>query len=211
MELIRKEVHADGALTCDEQWEAGRYTLRLTNAGKTPVELKAVRALFSFRFAKDDACFLNGYQSWTYCPERTCGETDAAMRYVPAAVDRLFALSAYSDACFTPPLSKRELQKGCKRGYSYAYVRRGKQFSLFASLAEDTGFTRVVFDPAEHTIGFEKDCAGRLLAPGEAYLGLALCFAEGNENEVFDAWFDALGIKALPARPKVGYTSWYNC
>ena len=211
MELIRTEVQPGGMLTCDEQWEDDRYTLRLTNSSEAPVELTGVRALFAFCFSDSDACFLNGYQSWTYCPERTCGQTDAAMRHVLDALDRFFALSAYSDACFTPPLSKQALRRRCKRGYTYAYVRRENRYTLFASLAEDTGFTRIVFDPAANTILFEKDCAGRVLAPGETYLGLDLLCAEGSEHAVFDAWFEAMGVHALPARPKVGYTSWYNC
>ncbi|MBR6376215.1 MAG: alpha-galactosidase, partial [Oscillospiraceae bacterium] len=63
----------------------------------------------------------------------------------------------------------------------------------------------------EESVLFKKDCHHRFLQPGEAFTGLDLIFPVGEENAVFDAWFEAMGVKALPAEPKIGYTSWYNC
>jgi Alpha-galactosidase len=211
MELLRNTVRSSGQVAAEERWEAGRYTLRLQNTGTEPVELEEGSACFSENFESGDAFFLNGYQSWTYSPERTEKQFDKAMRRVPKALDKRFGLSQYGDGAFCEPVPTGELRRGCKRGYSYAYVRRGQSFRLYASLAEDTGFTRIVLRSQEGTLQFEKDCKGRVLQPGETYLGLELLSAEGEENAVFDAWFAAMGVKALPAEPKVGYTSWYNC
>ena len=211
MELLRNTVRADGPVELEERWEDGRYTLRLRNPGDAPAELEALSALFSCDCAGADAFFLNGFQSWTYSPERTRKQYDAAMRFVPGALDRKFGLSQYGDGYFSDPLRRREQRRGCKKGYSYAYLRRGKRFSLLASLAEDTGFTGIEINPAENSVLFRKDCRGRVLQPGEEYTGLDLIFPEGEENAVFDAWFEALGLRALPAEPKIGYTSWYNC
>ena len=37
-----------------------------------------------------------------------------------------------------------------------------------------------------------------------------LFFAEGSEDEVFDAWFAALGCRARQTKKLAGYSSWYN-
>lgn len=211
MELLHNTVKASGPVASEERLENGRYTLLLRNDGPEPVELEELSALFSVDCGQAEAFFLNGYQSWTYSPERSRKQFDTAMRHVPRALDRKFGLSQYGDGYFADAVYRKELRQGYKKGYSYAYLRSGAKFSLFASLAEDTGFTRIVIKPEENTVLFKKDCHHRFLQPGERYTGLDLLFAEGDENAVFDAWFAAMGVKALPAAPKIGYTSWYNC
>lgn len=188
-----------------------RYTLTLTPAGDEAVELEEVSAVYSFDFTPEDALFLNGYQSWTYSPERSRKQFDKAMQFVPRALDRKFGFSQYGDGYFADPVCRKDLRAGYKKGYSYAYARRGQLYYLFASVAEQTGFTRIVFNTADNTVTFKKDCRHRFLQPGEAYTALDLIFCEGGENVVFDDWFRAMGVRALPAEPKVGYTSWYNC
>ncbi len=211
MELLQLTVRGTAPLSQQESLEDGRYRLILSPQGNDIVELEEVRADFAFSFEQEDAFFLNGYQSWTYSPERSRKQHDDSMRFVPGALDRKFGLSQYGDGYFSDPVYRKDLRAGYKKGYSYAYVRRGSRFFLFASLAEDRGFTRIVLNPGEGTVSFKKDCHHRFLTPGEAYTALDLIFPEGEENQVFDAWFDAMGVKALPAEPKIGYTSWYNC
>lgn len=211
MELLKVNILPEELLETDERLEEGRYSLVLSPKGSEIVELTEVSAVFRFDFEKDDALFLNGYQSWTYSPERNRKQFDTAMRYVPRALDRKFGLSRYGDGYFSDPVYRKDLRAGYKKGYSYAYVRRGDRFFLFASLAEDTGFTRIILNTGDNTVTFKKDCHHRFLGPNERYTALDVIFPEGDEKEVFDLWFDAMGVKALPAEPKVGYTSWYNC
>ena len=40
---------------------------------------------------------------------------------------------------------------------------------------------------------------------------LIVYYIAEKKDEVFDGWFAAMGVQALPASPAVGYTSWYNC
>ncbi len=200
-----------GNVTRAESKQDDRFCLMLQASDDAPSVLKEVSVVFRFPFRKKDVLFLNGYQSWTYCPEVTARSFDLSMRYVPKAMDNKYGFSRYADLAFTQQrVPFFELAHQYKKGYSYAYVRRGKHFYLFASLAEDTGFTRIEFRPKDHTVTFVKDCAGRELKPGEQYRALDLFFADGSEDSVFDAWFARMGIKALPASPKTGYTSWYN-
>ena len=211
MELLRLTARGTGELLREEQHAEDRYTLRLRPAGEEAVELEEVSAVFSFDFEKEDALFLNGYQSWTYSPERNRKQFDKAMSFVPKVLDKRYGFSQYGDGYFSDPVYRKDLRAGYKKGYSYAYVRRGQSFLLFASLAEDTGFTRIVFSTTDNTVTFKKDCHHRFLQPGETYLSLDLFFRQGEEKAVFDAWFAAMGVRAVPAEPKVGYTSWYNC
>ncbi len=211
MKLLNNTIRAAGKVEWEEKYEDGRYLLTLRGAGEEAVELEEVSAVFQFDFDKDDALFLNGYQSWTYSPERSRRQFDTSMQFVPKALDKKFGFSQYGDGYFSDTVYRKDLRAGYKKGYSYAYVRRWKHFFLFASTAEQTGFTRIIFNTADNTITFKKDCHHRFLQPGEDYVGLGLIFCEGGEKAVFDEWFDAMGIKPLSREPKVGYTSWYNC
>lgn len=211
MELLKVNILPAELLDTDERLEEGRYCLALSPKGDEIVELAEVSAVFRFDYEKDDALFLNGFQSWTYSPERNRKQFDKAMRFVPKALDRKYGFSQYGDGYFSEPVHRKDLRAGYKKGWSYAYVRRGERYALFASLAEDTGFTRVILNTADSTVTFRKDCRGRFLAPGERYTALDVIFPEGEEREVFDRWFELMGVQALPAEPKIGYTSWYNC
>ena len=59
-----------------------------------------VSAVFPFAFEKDDIFFLNGFQSWTYSPERTRKQFDASLRYCPGVLDKKFGFSQYGDGYF---------------------------------------------------------------------------------------------------------------
>lgn len=203
MKFLSKNTVAQGNFSLRELSNEDRYSLSVVPGGK--VTLEKVESVFSFDFEQDDALFLNGYQSWTYSPERSIDGYDKSMKYCPKFADKKFGFSRYGDGSFYPPRYRR----GLMHGYTYAYVRRGEKFFLFASTAEKTGFTRIVFDTRANTIRIEKDCSGRVIE--EEYAAIDILFLEGEENDVFDRWFDALGVKPLPAKKAIGYTSWYNC
>ena len=196
-------VRAQGTLHRREEVCEGGYTLTLTPEG--PATLEEVAASFPFAFEKEDALFLNGYQSWTYCPERGVREYDKSLKHCPRSTAQKYGFRRYGDGWFYP----LRYRKGWMHGYTYAYVRRGETYYFFGSLAEASGFTRIVFDTQAGEVRFEKDCAGRVLR--EEYPALALFFATGSEEDVFDAYFAALGVTPRPAPPSTGYTSWYNC
>ena len=203
MKFATHNTAAQGKFSLREVSNDEGYSLRVIPEGK--VSLQKIEAVFEFLFEKDDALFLNGYQSWTYSPERSVDEYDKSMKHCPKFADKMFAFSRYGDGFFYPP----RYQKGVLHGYSYAYVRRGDTYFLFASLRENSGFTRIVFNTNKNEIRLEKDCEGRVI--NSEYPALDFLFLKGEENEVFDAYFKALGIKCLPAEKATGYTSWYNC
>ncbi|MBO4359894.1 MAG: alpha-galactosidase [Eubacteriaceae bacterium] len=205
MELTEKTVKTSLPVEETVRDDENRFSLKLKASRECVID--TVRVSFAFSFEpKADALFANGFQSWTYCPERRVGVSDNALKYCPQFLEDKHGFSRYSDVFVTG-----RPKKGTYRGYSYAYVRREDIFFLFASTAEDTGFTQITLDPASGKIIFEKGCRGRHLKEDEEYTALDLYFAVGGEDDVFDGWFAAMGIVPMPAKEKMGYTSWYNC
>ena len=201
-DAVLRESGRVGALSADLRADGEGIGLTLAPEGEATLE--SVSALFDFTFRPDDRLFLNGYQSWTDSYERTAGERIRPLGALPRMLDGRFGFSAYWDYRFT----KTERRRGRLHGFSYAYVRRGAEWILFGSLAEDSGFTVIRFHTDRNCILFEKECAGRrLTAP---YRALSVRVYRGAEDEVFDAWFSDLGIPKTERRRVDGYTSWYN-
>ncbi len=148
--------------------------------------------------------FMNGFQTWTYCPEYTKKSRVRGLNGLPQALVNKFALDRYGDYHFVDyPYKKGELH-----GVSYCYFREGKRFLLIASLDETGGYTLFNYHASTGVLEIKRD-AGGLEVDGE-YTSLALFFAEGAENEVFDAWFREMDIHPITGVPISGYSSWYN-
>ena len=71
---------------------------------------------------------------------------------------------------------------------------------------ETNGYTIFYYDAAVGELKVVKDAG---IGP-DYDPALHIAIFEGTEDEVFDAWFAAAGIKRRPAEPMAGYTSWYN-
>ena len=153
---------------------------------------------------RDSHIFMNGYQTWTYCPEYTKKSAIAPHKPLPrSAVDR-FRLDRYGDYNFVEYPNRR----GLTHGFSYCYFRRGGRYRLLASLDERPGYTIFRYDANKGVLSVERDCEG--VRCGGEFHAFDLFYAEGTEDEVFDAWFAALGIRPRTAEKIAGYSSWYN-
>ena len=131
-----------------------RFTLRLHSEGESV--LRHVGASFDFPFEKHDMLFLNGYQSWTDSHERGVRDKLHSLDRVPKRLVEKYSLDRYGDNRFVAYGHKH----GEQHGFTYGYVRRGEDFTLFGSLAEESGFTVLRFDTGDKRITLEKDCAG---------------------------------------------------
>lgn len=203
MKLLSKKISASGRISPHEVMDDERYGLSVCPENECVLE--GISATFAFKFEKTDMLFQNGYQSWTFSPERGVRECDTSLKYCPGFINRAYGFSRYGDRYFYAPKYK----KGVLHGYSYAYVRRGDRYFLFASLAEKSGFTRFIFDTNRNEVRIEKDCEGRTISA--EYRVFDVIFIEGTQDEVFDRYFEMLGIAALSKKCATGYTSWYNC
>ena len=138
----------------------------------------------------DERLFMNGYQTWTYSPELDRNGKLRGTDHIPGFLRKKYAFDRYGDYHFAP----YGHQKGQSHGFSYCYFRKGKQFRLVASLDETPGYTILRYDSGKALLTLERDCAG-VEHPGGSFPLLDLFFAEGGETEVFDGWFQAMGIK----------------
>ena len=148
--------------------------------------------------------FMNGYQTWTYCPEYTVNSRIRGLHRLPRAVIDSWALDRYGDYHFVDYPYK----KGVLHGVSYCYFREGEEFLLIASLSEQNGYTLFTYDAHTEQLYIRRDCEG-LNVDGD-FAAFELFIAQGSEDEVFDAWFDAMGISPITDDRLTGYSSWYN-
>ena len=167
-------------------------------------KLENAKALIPLSVREDEMIFMNGYQTWTYCPEYTVKDKIRGLHGLPKFGVRKFDLDRYGDYHFVDYPNKA----GITHGISYCYFRLEERFRLIASLNEEPGYTLFTFDAKAGELAVKRDCAGILVKDG--YPVFDLFFAEGSEDEVFDAWFKELGIQPKKAAPLTGYSSWYN-
>ncbi|MBQ3911762.1 MAG: alpha-galactosidase [Lachnospiraceae bacterium] len=148
--------------------------------------------------------YFNGYQSWTYSPEYTPYGRIRGLRGTPKLGIDKFSLDRYGDYHFVD----YPWHRGILHGVSYCYFRDGDRYRLLASLDEKTGYTLFTYNSTKAVMKIERDCKG-VAVHGATVDAFDLFYAEGTETEVFDRWFEAMGVKnAVP--PIKGYSSWYN-
>lgn len=146
--------------------------------------------------------FFNGYQTWTTSHEVSPTDTFAPIRPFFRIAGRPWGTTKYGDAFFINYSGK----PGCFHGFTYMYLRNGDQYTLFGSTDETNGYTIFYYDAMMHELRIVKDAGFTRKYDKDVHV---VCF-HGTEDEVFDAWFEASGIKCRDAKPLVGYTSWYN-
>ncbi len=166
--------------------------------------LRAVTATMKVELAGEEKIFMNGFQTWTYCPEYTRRDRIRSLRHLPRKGVEHYGLERYGDAYFVDYPAK----PGVTHGESWCYFRRGETFRLIASLDERAGYTLFCYDANTGVLTIRRDCEG-LCVDGE-FRALELFFASGSEDEVFDAWFAAMGVRCRTREKIAGYSSWYN-
>lgn len=179
--------------------------LSVTVHAAREIVIESVEAVFTQRYDPKDRIFLNGYQSWTDSREHSIFGKMRGIDRIPRPIREKYRFSQYGDYNFHEYANRA----GVLHGWSYGYIRRGSEYSLIASLAEETGFTKLVTDLSAETLTAQKDCRGLVL--NSDWCALKLLLTRGTESEVFDRYFAALGTVLRPeAKPVFGYTSWYR-
>lgn len=201
--LLSYEIRLEGGPTIRGTEELRPGPLHI--AAELPAgRLGEVCAALRIPVAENEKIFMNGYQTWTYCPEHTRAGSIRGLKHLPKPVLDHFGLPSYGDYSFVDYPNR----PGLTHGESYCYFRDGDRFRLLASLDERPGYTLFQYESAVETLSIRRDCAG--LDCGGSFPAFDLFYAEGSETEVFDAWFAALGIRPRTAEPIKGYSSWYN-
>lgn len=167
--------------------------------------IEKITAVLPWEMGEDERLFLNGYQTWTYCPEYQKRDKIRGLAHVPKFLLDKYAFDRYGDYHFVDYPNR----PGQFHGFSYCYLRQAGRFRLIASLDERPGYTIFRYDSGKGLLTMERDCAG-VEHPGGALPVFELWFAEGDEAQVFDGWFSAMGVRPRTDRPLAGYCSWYN-
>ena len=202
MNLKYKLTLADGAkLEGSQPLSAGETRIKVPLPEGT---LASVEAWLPLPLADGGRIFMNGYQSWTSCPEYDREGFTAPPKPMPRLITDHFGIDRYGDYHFVD-YPKRP---GVTHGESYCYFRSGESYTLLASLDERPGYTLLRYDAGEGLLTLRRDCAG--LRCGGEFPAFELYYAQGTEDEVFDGWFDAMGVKPRTAERLAGYCSWYN-
>lgn len=185
-------------------YKATKSHISLKMAAFVPFEILNLTASIPYNFKADSRVFANGYQSWTECREMFKDDRQSHTFGPISFAYRRTLLGAAGAYTFDDNVSRR----GVFQGFSYMYVRNGEEYDLFASLTERTGYTIFTADFNSNMITVQKDLEG-VIVDGEYEV---LNFAEyvGDEDSVFDNWFDELNIPKPSVTPKNGYTTWYN-
>ncbi|MBR1823500.1 MAG: alpha-galactosidase [Ruminococcus sp.] len=169
------------------------------------LRIQHISAVFEYPFSTPEKIFLNGYQSWTDSIEHELEDTMKGIDHIPEIVKDKYAFSQYGDYNFANYSS----YPGNMHGWTYGYVRYTNEFDFFGSLAEKTGFTQIIVSVETNEIYFIKDCED--LTVNGNYCGLKIFMRTGDEDTVFDKYFELLNIKPSPdVKPIYGYTSWYR-
>ncbi len=164
----------------------------------------SIEAKGEYTMEDDEVVFMNGYQTWSSCRELRKNERMRGIDHLPKAIIDKYSLDRYADYHFV----KYDNKKGCAHGFSYCYFRKGNRYRLFGSLDENPGYTIFRNNANDNTFSIVRDCEG--IEYNGDYHAFDLFYREGNEEEVFDAYFEALGIKPKTNNKLCGYSSWYN-
>ena len=160
---------------------------------------------FDYEFKAGDKFFGNGYQSWT--TSREYALEDKMQPIIGIAKGRLKYLAGISaDTRFVDfPTDVGSFVSHC-----YTYIKNDDNVRLIGSLTERQGFTVIYADMLHNTLTLSKDVEGVTLEAGERYELFDVAIFNGTYNDVFDAYFKAMGVKKPVVEHMSGYTSWYN-
>ncbi len=184
-----------------------KYTSKLSeNTYDLYISSRYVPAGVSIRIPVDtdinDTVFMNGFQSSTESRERGIVAKMSTASTVSEFVHQKKSQKTDGDSDLVPYKNK----PGVTHGFSYCYFRSGNTVKLFASLDESTGYTVFKYDAWGGVLKVSKDVTG--VQKFDNYHAMSLFFAEGKEEDVFNAWFSRLEkSENAPAEKLVGYST----
>lgn len=169
-----------------------------------PIKIEEVRCDLKLEVDTNDPLFFNGYQSWTDSREWRVNDRMPHLSWLAKPLVRKHKFDRYGDTVVRP-FSHR---KGHFHGFSFATIGTDKQKTLFGSMNENDGFTILEYFHDKAKWVFSKDIAGCVLMDERCVLDL-VCL-DGTSDEVYDAYFQLMGIKPPRMNHATGWTSWYN-
>lgn len=179
---------------------------RVSVRPSVPVVIDEITMYMDVRVGDADAIYLNGYNSWTDSVERPVNDRMWGLSRVVRKVVDAYVLDGSGDYRFT----SEDARRGHMHGYGYGYLRQGDEVLLFGSLNEDNGLTLIREDLEEGRIRFEKEPPAFVMPADEERELISVALIGGDLRGCVKRWLGLAGIRRRPARPLVGYTSWYR-
>lgn len=179
---------------------------RLLAEPTVELAVRAIRAELPVDLRAIDVIYHNGYQSWTDSFERRASWAMPGLLHVPRIVVDDNVLDGSGDYRFT----SYKLMPGEQHGFTYCYLRTGERVTLVGSLDEDEGFTTIFSSWGNGSLTLDKEPPAHPLAPGEGYELASFIITSGALGECLESWLSHAGVRPRPARPLIGFTSWYR-
>ena len=175
---------------------------------KGELEFSRFAVTMDCKVKSDERIFTNGYQSWTvsreYAPNESMSEFNPRVLGIEKCKFNPIGIWGAGDLLW----HKYPETSGVFYGYSYAYVRKGRDITLFGSLSERAGYTILTFDTVNNTLTIDKDLVGVKFSENKQVLDLAIIKAD--YDLAFDKYFELMDIKKPRVERQNGYTTWYN-
>ena len=180
--------------------KAKGHRLQLTIHPKADLNLQLLRLRLPHQFLAHETMFCNGFQSWSESREYHHGAQIKGLRKIAYPW-----LKNYGDN----HISLVERGKGILHSWTYGYIRQHDfKMRFIGSLNEQTGFTLIHYKSDNQLVTIDKECEGMTLTHSFPIVDLVIL--EGDDQDVFDAYFELMGIKKPKAKPATGWTSWYH-
>lgn len=186
----------------NETEDASEVTIHIIPKCEIKIELLSIK--LSYEFDHDDRIFVNGYQSWTDSKEFFVDEKMKTLSKLAKPLLPHYQFDKYGDYGF----KSYSKHKGDFHGYTYGYIRNNKSYLLIGSLSEKEGYTILNTSSRKNEIIIEKECKDLVI--NTDYHAFNLVFITGDENYVFDTYFEKMKINKPSSKPMTGWTSWYN-
>lgn len=166
--------------------------------------LKTVRAELPWTMEADERLFMNGYQTWTYSPELNRNGKLRGTDHIPGFLLKKYAFDRYGDYHLCP------MGIITVRVTAFLLLFPQGQAVPVGGIAGREAWLhhpplRQQQSPADAGAGLRRGGASR-----RQRCPVRPVFAEGSETEVFDGWFQAMGIRPRTEKKLAGYSSWYN-
>jgi Glycosyl hydrolases family 31 TIM-barrel domain len=173
--------------------------IKLTIHPKESVVLKDLVLKKIRNYSLHERIFCNGFQSWSESKEYGLEE-------IIPKIKPFFTSNFNLQGDNQIKLIQRG--KGHFHSWTYSYVRSNEDLDFIGSLNENNAFTIIQHDTENQSLSIRKECNGLQL--NHSFPILDVVFLKGKEQQVFDQYFNLMGIQKSTKQSLTGWTSWYN-
>lgn len=164
---------------------------------KQSIRLSKVVIEIPFTFKATDKLFCNGFQSWSESKLYQIDQQIPRLRKIAKPYFQYYG-DEHMFASRPPKLYS----------WTYGYIKSSDKLHLFGSAQENTSFSLIEYDTVASVVRITKMCDDIELS--HSFPVFNLYMNTGSEKEVFNGYFQAIGVSPKSLQPSFGWTSWYR-